>query len=55
MWASACGLPQMLGTAGWGSRKQTKTEVRLQEAYYGVAEETSRLMDPYEVMKVGLD
>lgn len=45
-WNVACGhllvcFPQMLIIVGRGSRKQTKTELSLQEVYYGMAEETS--------------
>lgn len=45
-WNVACGhllvcFPQMLIIVGRGSRKQTKTELGLQEVYYGMAEETS--------------
>lgn len=59
-WDVACGhlpmwLLQMLSIIGWGSRKQTQAEVRLQGAYYGTTEETSHLMAPYEVMEVGFD
>lgn len=49
VWNVACGhllvcFPQMLIIVGRDSRKQTKTEFSLQEAYYGMAEETCCFM-----------